>query len=263
MFYLYIYLDPNKKGNFKYNDLKFKNEPFYVGKGKNLRKFFHLWESTKEDINGLNKHKIHRIRKIKESGEEVIVKEILVSDNEQYILDKEKEYIIKIGRRDLGTGPLTNLTDGGDGVSGLRHSEDSKEKMSLGNKGKKYPKSDEHRKKLSLAGMGHEVSEETRKKISNTKKEKNKDPIIRKRMSETAKKYSKRGIEHHAVKKYRVVESNGKEHIVDVSLTEFCKQFGKHLRIYLAKSAKTGKPISQGKFKGWYAEIIDENKKDK
>lgn len=42
----------------------------------------------------------------------------------------EKELILKYGRRDLGTGCLVNLTDGGEGVSGSKWSEDQKNKIS-------------------------------------------------------------------------------------------------------------------------------------
>ncbi len=36
-FYVYIYLDPRKPGNFVYGDFLFKFEPFYDGKGKGDR----------------------------------------------------------------------------------------------------------------------------------------------------------------------------------------------------------------------------------
>jgi hypothetical protein len=39
-------------------------------------------------------------------------------ESENFAIDLEKDLIKKIGRKDLGLGPLTNMTDGGDGMSG-------------------------------------------------------------------------------------------------------------------------------------------------
>ena len=64
----------------------------------------------------------------------------------------EKQWIALYGRRDLGTGCLVNLTDGGEGAIGLLHSEEAKLKMSLAKKGK--PRSEETKRKMSLAKKG-------------------------------------------------------------------------------------------------------------
>jgi len=41
-FYVYIYLDPQKPGNFSYGPYHFDFEPFYVGKGFGDRYLKHL-----------------------------------------------------------------------------------------------------------------------------------------------------------------------------------------------------------------------------
>lgn len=58
-------------------------------------------------------------------------------------LEWERFYIRHYGRVDLGTGVLRNLTDGGDGGSGARPSQQTREKMSRASLGK--PKSPKHR----------------------------------------------------------------------------------------------------------------------
>jgi hypothetical protein len=64
-----------------------------------------------------------------------------------------------------------NLTDGGDGVCGMVHSEESRRKLSQTSTGKKHPHvgvplSESARHKLSLANIGKTYSVETRKKIA-------------------------------------------------------------------------------------------------
>jgi hypothetical protein len=74
----------------------------------------------------------------------------------------ERDLIAFYGRKDLGTGILRNMTDGGDGV--VNPSSHTKEKISKANTGKKRTK--EAREKMSKARLRKGISEETRRKIS-------------------------------------------------------------------------------------------------
>lgn len=101
-------------------------------------------------------------------------------ESEQDALDAERFLIAFYGRKDLGTGCLRNLTDGGDGL--LSPSPQVREKMRASHlgqvswaKGKKM--SEAHRQKLSEAHRGQicwltgkHHSEETKRKISESKR---------------------------------------------------------------------------------------------
>lgn len=86
----------------------------------------------------------------------------------------EKSHIAKIGRRDKGLGNLVNMTDGGDGPTGVIRSEETKRKCSDANKGKKFrlgiKSSAEACKRISEAHKGITHSKETRKKLSESLK---------------------------------------------------------------------------------------------
>ncbi len=98
-------------------------EIFYIGKGIKKRAY-------KKD--GRGKYWINYVNKY---GLPII--EFLYENlNEDDAIKIEKELILKIGRKDLNKGPLVNTTDGGEGCSGLVHSEKSKKLISESRKGK-------------------------------------------------------------------------------------------------------------------------------
>lgn len=118
MFYIYVYLDPRKKGEYNYENNYFEYEPFYIGKGKNRRYYQHINDSYRDHINN---PKINKIRKIREeTGRNPIIHKIIEGLEESEAFNKEKELILLIGRKNIETGPLLNLTDGGEGNSGFR-----------------------------------------------------------------------------------------------------------------------------------------------
>ena len=115
--YVYILLDPRKQGHFVFENLEFKNQPFYVGLGHSGRIYSHEEEARYTRKCRITP-KVSKIRAIWKSGMRPI-KVILVdslSRPESEVM--EKGLIKLIGRKDLGTGLLVNMTDGGDGVFG-------------------------------------------------------------------------------------------------------------------------------------------------
>jgi len=112
MFYVYVYLDPQKSGSFDYGELHFDYEPFYVGKGKEKRDRWHLQETVRTTS---NPHKYRRIQNIKLAGLTPIILRLQDGMSEVEAWNYEKTVIEKIGRRTLKTGPLTNIQEGGQG----------------------------------------------------------------------------------------------------------------------------------------------------
>lgn len=170
-YYVYIYLDPTKSGFFVYGEYNFEYEPFYVGKGYKERCNEHIWESRLK----IASFKTNKIKKILSLGLTPII--LKVSENlfEVDAFELEKKLITVIGRRDLKNGPLTNLTDGGEGFSGLIKTEIHREKLRQSNLGKKMSKESREKISKSLIGKpgrntGNKHSEETKKQISETKK---------------------------------------------------------------------------------------------
>jgi len=153
-FYVYVYLDPRKPGNYTYGVYQFDYEPFYVGKGSNGRSDVHL--SGNED----NEHFDNVIKKIQRvcNTDPIIVKyqDMLL---EQDSFDLEIKMIATIGRYDLKRGPLCNLTNGGEGSTGWICSDETKNKMSQSHIGVVGPAhhnygklhTDEHKKQTGVS----------------------------------------------------------------------------------------------------------------
>ncbi len=74
----------------------------------------------------------------------------------------EELLILEYGRRDLNTGCLVNLTNGGEGSPGVITSEKTKYKLHLKNIGKKL--TSEHKNKIGLANKGKVPTDKVRKR---------------------------------------------------------------------------------------------------
>jgi hypothetical protein len=125
-----------------YQYLREDSTPYYIGKGKGNRIYEKHNVSIPTDKS--------RIIKIAEN----------LTENQAFNL--EIELIAKYGRKDLGTGILRNLSSGGDGNSGWVPTNETREKIRLGNKGKK--RNEETRKKMSSSKQN--MSKETKCKMS-------------------------------------------------------------------------------------------------
>lgn len=117
-FYVYVYLDTRKCGEFVYEDLKFDYEPFYIGKGKNDRHVSHLYKAE-SIFNGRSKsnsnHLLNKIISILKCGKKPIIKKIYENINEIDANNKEIELISLIGKLKENKGSLVNIANGGNG----------------------------------------------------------------------------------------------------------------------------------------------------
>jgi hypothetical protein len=93
--------------------------PYYVGKGSNQRGFRH--------------HRKQSIYRPKDTAQIII--ENYTSESEAFVA--EKFFIDFFGRADLCKGCLLNLTDGGDGTSGVVRSKSFREKIQTALTGRK------------------------------------------------------------------------------------------------------------------------------
>jgi len=152
------------------------NEIFYIGVGSSISRAYQKAKRNRYWNNVVNKH-----------GYKV---DILYTDIcYELALQKEKELVLLYGRRNIKTGCLVNLTDGGLGSLGYKPTKEALEKISATSKGRKW---NEEQKMRWRSKMTFIVSEETKQKlrIANIGKKKPKEVIEKMRQSQLGKKLS-------------------------------------------------------------------------
>ena len=163
MLYIYEHIRPDT------------NAIFYVGKGTDKR------------MHSKHRRNAHWNNIVRKAGG-FTVREVCRHEDEELVFLAEQERIDQLKR--LGV-KLANKTDGGEGPSGYRHTEEAKRKITEAQLGEKHhaygkpmlkhtkeallkankgkPLSEEHRKKVGEASKGRVKSLETRVKLSNAK----------------------------------------------------------------------------------------------
>jgi hypothetical protein len=221
-FYVYVYLDPRKKGEFIYGKYRFEYEPIYVGKGVRNRINQHLINVDK----GKTSLFYNKLRKIIKDGFTPISIKLIERLTEVDSLIYEKELINLIGRVDIETGSLCNMTEGGE--VGFTRTEEARKKISESKKGYKNPmygKTTSEKQKESVK-EAHELGkikltyEGRIKIIENNKKRKGvKNSNVR-----------------NDVIKYKLVSPTGDEYILlgAKELQKFCKD--KKLQYHVIKN---------------------------
>lgn len=157
-FYLYRHIRPDT------------NQVFYVGIGSIPKRNVTTFETEHSRAFDVSKWKRSEYwqRVFTKCNKQIEIDILYESSSYDEIKEKEKEFIKLYGRHDLQKGSLVNLTDGGDGNVGLKHSESTRKKMSESAKGKHTP-SEETKLKISLSKTGkpgHKHTEEHKKRMS-------------------------------------------------------------------------------------------------
>lgn len=193
MYYVYLLLDSSKTGKYQYGDFVFNHEPFYVGKGKGYR-----IKNTTKDLRS-NLFKTRKVKKLLENNIEIIKIKLFDNITEEESFEKEKMLIETIGRRDLKKGPLTNLTDGGEGTSGFVYTEETLIKRSISQTGEgngffghKHTQEVRDKHSLLVSGSSHPMfgkkhSDEVRLKLKKHREENISNDLIK----EVCQKFNK------------------------------------------------------------------------
>jgi len=179
--------------HYTYLWLREDGTPYYAGKGMGRRAFISYG------------HRFNRPR----DPERIIVQDW---PSEEMAFGAERFLIAAYGRLDQGAGCLRNLSDGGEGATGMTHSAETRRKIGAAHRGNTTRRgctlsaetrrkiseakrgsrptflgrshSPESREKLRLAGLGRLHSAESRRKMSIAKRGVPKSADTRRRMSE-------------------------------------------------------------------------------
>lgn len=196
-----------------------KNEPFYIGIGND--------ENYKR-----SKIKSNRSIYWKNVTNKTVYEVEILLDNLTWeqACQKEIEFILLYGRKDLSTGTLVNMTNGGEGTPGIKRSEEYKLKLS------------ERQKDGKAYWFGKNHSEETLQKMSEIKKGKlpSQETKEKLRVASTGSKNAWFG-KHTAVSK-KVIDTE--TNIVYESIADCIKHTGyKKLHEKLSGKRKNNTPI--------------------
>lgn len=141
---------------FVYKITNLINNKIYIGKANNIKKRFnaHKTAARRQDPNDFSK--IHRAMN-KYGEDNFFIEELGEYSTETEALQAEINFIKNLNSQDDSVG--YNITLGGEGASGFKHSDESKEKMSNSKKGLFLGEQN------PFYGKNH--SEETKKLLSN------------------------------------------------------------------------------------------------
>lgn len=238
---VYALLDPRKPGEYFYGRLKFNYEPFYVGKGNPKRPQSHLREAIEKGH--VKSPKLSKIRKILTSGLRIGVKVLyrdLTDDTAQAL---EIKTINKIRR--FPEGPLTNLTDGGDGMSGHTPSKKTRKKIGIGHKERWAAMSEKDRSNFRLKMVLANASmSDTSKELKSRKLQEVKASLSPKEKAKIVEKYRLSRISRTKEQKAETARKF-RENMASRSAKQKAESREKKQACYLGRGRKYSQPNRQ------------------
>lgn len=250
-YYIYVYLDPRKSGNYIFGEYEFKYEPIYVGKGTRNRMNQHLSNVNK----GKTSLFYNKLRKIINSGFEPIRFKLIEGLSEYESLLMEIMLIKLIGRIDIETGTLCNMTEGGE--VGFKRTEESKRRLSESKRGEKNPM------------FGKTTSQKQKDAVNEARrlgKIKLSD-IGRQKIIDSGKKRrgKKNTVVRFDVKTYKLISPNNEEYVIlgAKNLQQFCKErklqyhvLKNNIGILITEKETIGKKINAKNTIGWKINLV-------
>lgn len=214
MYYVYELIDPRV------------NLPFYVGKGKDNRVYFHL--SEKSRAKSENKRKYNKIQKIRKEGYEPEIKIVQYFENESDAYNYEELLIKKYGRsRYDENGILMNICENSrpPKLKGRTYQEIYGDQWE-----EQIQKRLRTKEKRGNYGGVKNHTEETKRKISKKVEGKN-NPSYgipcseerKKKISEKARQRFAEGFKSPSAKTFILTSPDGEEFKVFGELKKFCK----------------------------------------
>lgn len=156
-----------------------KSQNIYIGKSTNLRE---RWSCHKTELRGNYHHNRHLQNAWNKYGEKAFKFQVLEYCPADQLNEREIHFIAIYKAK----GVLYNLTDGGEGIPGMVVTEETRQKISIGHKGKFV--SEETRKRISKSKTGKvlsPLSDEHKQKISQANKGKKRTPEMLERISKS------------------------------------------------------------------------------
>ena len=227
---------------FVYQILNTSNGKVYIGQTIDPKR---RWHHHKYYNKKTNQHFTYAFKKYGvESFQFYIIQELY---SKQEMDDAEIYWIKYYNSKNDNFG--YNITEGGSKALGFKHSEETKLKLSLINKGKTA--SEETRKKLSEAGKGRISSKETREKLSksNTGKKRSQETCKKLKISNSKRKHKKESKEKISIntKKYfdehpEIAEATSKRtHDLNIKHWQIKETRDKYIKGFIGKIKNTNK----------------------
>jgi group I intron endonuclease len=215
------------KEYYTYAYLREDRTPYYIGKGQKNR----AYDKNRHRVKVPPKNRIIILKKFKKESDAYL--------HEEYM-------IFVLGRKDLGTGILINLSNGGDGNNGYNHTDIAKRKLSIRNRKKSNP----------FYGKKHtdELKQKNKERVSGKNnywygKTGEGNPFYGKTHTEDWRKKQARARVKY---KYKIIDPNGK-HYITTNLSNFCK-------IFNLNSGAMGQVVRNKlkHYKKWKGEVLGE-----